>query len=76
MTRPIFLLLLGIFLVVVARLHAFSGVVLVAGAKAGLLDEETLSKGINDVLEVVPDLAIDVPQVNGQILVPAIKKVM
>lgn len=42
-----------------------TGEVLVAGAKEGLLSADVLSKGINDVLEIVPDVCIDVPQVQG-----------
>lgn len=38
-------------------------VVLHAGAKDGALTREALLKGINDVLELVPDVSIDVPQV-------------
>lgn len=37
--------------------------VLVAGAKEGLLVEEALLKGLNDVLDILPDVCIDVPQV-------------
>lgn len=39
------------------------GDVLLAAAREGILSEEALAKGVKDVLEVVPDLCIDVPQV-------------
>lgn len=39
------------------------GVVLAAGAKAGALNQEALLKGFGDVLDVVPDVCIDVPRV-------------
>lgn len=39
------------------------GVVLAAGAKDGSLTAEALLKGLEDVLELVPDVCIDVPQV-------------
>ena len=39
------------------------GVVLSAGAKEGMLTAEAILKGLGDVLELVPDLCIDVPQV-------------
>ena len=38
-------------------------VVLAAGAKDGVLTEDSLMRGFNDVLDIVPDLCIDVPQV-------------
>ncbi|CAN0152737.1 unnamed protein product [Laminaria digitata] len=38
------------------------GVVLAAGAKDGALTAEALLKGLGDVLELVPDVCIDVPQ--------------
>lgn len=40
------------------------GVVLAAGAKDGALSEEALLKGFGDVLDMVPDVCIDVPQVS------------
>ncbi|CAN0302221.1 unnamed protein product, partial [Hapterophycus canaliculatus] len=40
-------------------------VVLTAAAKDGALGEEALLKGFADVLDVVPDVCIDVPQVCG-----------
>lgn len=41
------------------------GVVLLAGAKEGALAEAALLKGVNDVLELLPDVCIDVPQVGN-----------
>ncbi|CAN0167845.1 unnamed protein product [Ectocarpus sp. 4 AP-2014] len=38
------------------------GVVLAAGAEDGALSEEALLKGFGDVLDMVPDVCIDVPQ--------------
>ena len=38
-------------------------VVLAAGAKDGVLDEAALLKAFGDVLDAVPDVCIDVPQV-------------
>lgn len=38
-------------------------VVMAAGAKDGALDEAALLKGFGDVLDAVPDVCIDVPQV-------------
>ena len=38
-------------------------VVLTAGAKDGCLDEASVVKGFQDVLDAVPDVCIDVPQV-------------
>lgn len=36
---------------------------MLAAAKEGILTQEDLSKGFNDVLDLVPDVSIDVPQV-------------
>lgn len=41
-------------------------VVLAAGAKDGALDEAALLKGFGDVLDAVPDVCIDVPQVTWE----------
>lgn len=35
-----------------------------AAAKGGILDQGALTKALQDVLEVIPDVSIDVPQVS------------
>lgn len=40
-----------------------TGIVIVEAAKTGTLDQATLTKGLKDVLELIPDVSIDVPQV-------------
>lgn len=53
---------LGVYRVSCMRSHRAVEVIL-AAAKDGILSQEVLVKGLQDVLETVPDVAIDVPQV-------------
>ncbi|CAM9283329.1 unnamed protein product [Ascophyllum nodosum] len=51
-------------------------VVLAAGAKDGVLTEDSLMRGFNDVLDIVPDLCIDVPQATTYVAAAAASLVL